>query len=104
MFLKAQAPGADVPFHSCSKTLASLVVLAALAAYTDASRTAIHLTTRLTWKDVKMQFRPGAVERTAYLNPVDSYYVMPFQVYPPVPKGIDERNRQAELWMGAKQF
>jgi hypothetical protein len=105
VFLLGQNPASQAPRHRASHLLSSLVISARLGRPVDWGRGgALQLTTRAAWRDVKRRVGRGTPEAPAGLSPADSYHVPPFQSYPPVPAGPNERRLQKQIWMSAERF
>jgi hypothetical protein len=95
VFLRAESPQDHRPQHSASKSLALLVLASYAAKWTDASKTAIQLTTNETWRQVKDRVRPS--KTVPVLLPPLPYYDLDSN-YPVMSRESDAREHRVKLW------
>lgn len=100
------APLPPNPPHCASKSFTLLALSAFAVKWTDSTNTAVVQLTRENFNQMRKRLRgvPLAVAvKHEALNPPD-YHVCWMASYPPTGQESDARERQARLWLNAKQF
>lgn len=106
VFLRSDDPAKVEPRHSCSKTLALLILaLPAAKKIVDENGVwhAIQLLSCESLKQVKLRARRIMSTEIIDINPA-GYYTPNLLSYPPTGQESDARERQRKLWLTAERF